>query len=78
MYCAGVVVCDVEYTEVTGSEALPLGTYFQDHVRSLVDSNERKVHKQFALLRNVVRQLGFVTIAHTSSLTNPMLNVALA
>lgn len=57
MLCFGV-----EYTRLACNKSLPLGTYFQDHVRSLIQANHRKPHKQLALLRNVVRQLGFVVL----------------
>jgi len=56
------MLCVLEYTQVTGSEALPLGAYFQQHVQSLVQSNKRKLEEQFALLTNVVRQLELVCI----------------
>lgn len=55
----------LEYTDVTGIEALPLGSYFQDHVRSLILSDENKFWKQLVLLGNVVRQLG--SVYHTKS-----------
>ena len=65
MACVCVCVCVcwlmTEYTDVTSSEALPLGTYFQEHVRSLVQYNADEVDQQLALLRNVVRQLRCVT-----------------
>jgi len=48
----------IEYTQVTGNEALPLGSYFQDHVQSFIQSDKHKVEKQLALLENAVRQLG--------------------
>ena len=66
-----MLCCGVEYTRLACNKSLPLGTYFQDHVRSLIQANHRKPHKQLALLRNVVRQLGFVVLVLDVVITLP-------
>jgi len=51
------IACISEYTKDTGSEALPLGSYFQDHVRSFIQPQKRSIEKQYAFFGSVIHQL---------------------
>ena len=47
-----------EYTEIGGDEALPLGEEFQELIRCFINTNEKKVPKQYKLMGKIIAQLG--------------------
>ena len=49
----------IEYTDIDGDEAIPLGKEFQQHVKSFMRQNESSLKKKLAPLAKVVEQLGY-------------------
>ena len=49
----------IEYTDIDGDEAIPLGKEFQQHVKSFMCPDESTLKEKMAPLTKVVEQLGY-------------------